>query len=219
MQNLTEEELQELEKQLSCPDGDNGINVGNLMNESNINMTLSGIDAMPLQKQDKVLELGHGNCGHLYQILDKAEEVDYTGLEISETMWKYCKENYTDTTATFLLYEGQKIPFDENTFDFVLSVNNVYFWSKPLLFIKEIEKVLKIGGSCVISFAQKNFMEKLPFVRDKFKLYDDQAIRDLVADTNLQIESIQSFNDVVKSKLGDNVDRAYGVAVLKKLGQ
>ncbi|WP_044211884.1 class I SAM-dependent methyltransferase [Flammeovirga sp. OC4] len=216
MEKLTEEELQELEKQLSCPEGDNGINVGNIMNESNINMTLSGIEAMDIQNQDKILELGHGNCGHLYKILEKAEDIEFTGLEISETMWQYCNENYTDTTAKFLLYEGQVIPFKSNTFDFVLSVNNIYFWSAPHLFIKEIEKVLKVGGSCIISFAQKSFMEKLPFVRDKFTLYDDQAIRDLVADTNLQVESITSFNDIVTSKLGDSVNRFYGVAVLKK---
>ena len=62
---FTEEEILELENQLSCPSGLNGIEIGTRMNTSNFEMTKKSIDALDLEDRNSVLELGHGNCGHL----------------------------------------------------------------------------------------------------------------------------------------------------------
>ena len=83
---MTENGLKILAQQLSKPEGEIRKDVAKMMNETNISMTKETIIALHLTDNDKVLVLGHGSAGHLSYLLDFAENVNYTGLEISETM-------------------------------------------------------------------------------------------------------------------------------------
>lgn len=96
---MTEEELRAIEKQLSCPEGELGIRVGYTMNESNIGMTLNSISFLSIKNNDSILELGHGNCGHLSKLIEEAENIHYTGIEISETMHAEAKKINEDFIA------------------------------------------------------------------------------------------------------------------------
>ena len=49
-------------------------------------MTIDSIKSLKLLKSDVLLEIGHGNCGHLEKIYSETNGVKYFGLEISETM-------------------------------------------------------------------------------------------------------------------------------------
>jgi SAM-dependent methyltransferase len=60
------------------------------------------------------------------------------------------------------LYEGKKLPFEDETFDKIFTVNTVYFWENPVEFLNEIYRVLKDDGTFVLTFGQRDFMEKLP---------------------------------------------------------
>ena len=79
---FTVEEILALESQLSCPEGKNGIELGDRMHNSNIGMTRAAINTLEIGNQQSILELGHGNCNHLHEVLDKATNVSYYGLEI-----------------------------------------------------------------------------------------------------------------------------------------
>ncbi|WP_281612747.1 class I SAM-dependent methyltransferase [Flammeovirga sp. SubArs3] len=214
---LTEEELKELEAQLSCPEGDNGIEVGNLMNESNIPMTKSSIRELDIQDENTVLELGHGNCGHLNLIIDAAEDVYYFGLEVSKTMWIEAQRINITKQAEFRLYDGKYIPFPENHFDRVLSVNSIYFWEEPLAVLESIENSLKVGGQFVLTFAHRSFMKKLPFVGDKFTLYEVKDIQELIKPLNLIITEVTKESDEVKNKSGEKVLRTYSIVKMVKM--
>src|SRR5690606_16036994 len=160
VEELTKEELSALEKQLSCPNGDKGVEVGKMMSASNIGMTLNTITCLNLQDNQDVLELGHGNCGHLETLLNSAQNIRYYGLEISKTMYaeaQQVNEKFiSNRQANFTLYDGTIIPFQDNYFNCVMSVNTIYFWSNPDALLREIERVLKIGGCCVLTFAEKS---------------------------------------------------------------
>src|SRR5690606_41725940 len=77
-------DMRELEKQLSCPTGESGLEVAKMMHESNLGMTVNTIDLLEVGDGDFVLELGHGNCAHLELLLKRADDVRYYGLELSE---------------------------------------------------------------------------------------------------------------------------------------
>lgn len=216
MQEFTEEQLLALEQQLSCPSGDLGLEVADRMNNTNIGMTLSSIDFLKLEDSNRVLELGHAACGHLEQLLSRADGVEYCGLEISESMWQAAVKRYGER-ANFQLYDGVRIPFEDNSFDRVMSVNTIYFWSKPTELIQEIERVLKPGGFCVLAYADKSFMQDLPFVRDKFQLYGAQEIKQLVADSSMELVAIKNESEKVKSKTDQAVNRLYAMAKMRKL--
>ncbi|OJJ23728.1 methyltransferase type 11 [marine bacterium AO1-C] len=219
MSELTEDQLKEIATQLSHPEGEKGVEMGNRMNETNIQMTLDTLSALNLQDQEVLLELGHGNCGHLSKIF-KTAEVAYYGLDISETMHqeaiKLNESLRKDHQISFSLYNGEKIPFEDNFFDKVMTVNTIYFWNNPSAFLQEIYRVLKSGGKCLITFAQKDFMEKLPFVKHRFELYDHHKMEKLVNTTSFKVLQTQEKSDRTKSKTGEMVDRQYSVVVLEK---
>lgn len=216
---FSEKELNELSQQLSCPSGENGLAVAKQMNVSNFSMTLATIQGLGLTKGQLVLELGHGNAGHLTKILEQAPELHYFGLEISELMKKEAERKNEELvkagTATFSLYDGVKLPFDDNVFDVIFTVNTLYFWVDPIQLLNELHRVLKVGQACYITFAQKDFMEGLPFVKDQFTMYNNHDIRRLVKQTPFELKTISDQSEEVKSKTGEVVKRAYSIACLK----
>ena len=213
---ITEEEIREIEIQLSCPRGENGIEIGQKMHESNIGMTKDTIEFLELENNNSVLELGHGNCGHLELIFGEFIGINYYGLEISETMCKEAQKIDTKGRAKFKLYDGQIIPYPDNYFDRIFTVNTIYFWSDPEGMIKELERVLKSEGIIVLTFANKSFMKDLSFVGEKFQLFDIDDIYQLTDKSNLRIIDFQNEADEAKSKTGEKVLRKYTIVKLKK---
>lgn len=215
---MTEAEIRELEQQLACPSGPKGLEVGNTMHESNIAMTLNTIDFLEIEDNNAVLELGHGNCGHLEKIMGSANGVSYYGLEISETMWQAAQDNSFKEQATFKLYDGVNIPFNANCFDRIMSVNTIYFWSEPEKLLNEIARTLKQDGCFVLTYAEKDFMKTLPAVGQKFNLYDKHDIEALVKTSNLKIIDVKGKSEEVESKTGEQVNRIYTMVKMTQEG-
>ncbi|MGB0522598.1 MAG: class I SAM-dependent methyltransferase [Flammeovirgaceae bacterium] len=218
--DLTKEEWKALEQQLSCPDGELGLQVAEEMHKTNIGMTIAGLQALTITNNDSILELGHGNCGHLSQLLALANDIHYTGLEISKTMHEAAirlnKTAIDEGKAQFELYDGLNIPFEAATFNHILTVNTIYFWKEPIQLVQSMKRVLKIGGKLAISFAQKEFMKELPFVGGKFQLFDNQKIEGLALATGLNCIKISNHTEEVESKSGEWVKREFSVALLQK---
>ena len=177
---FTAEELLEIEKQLSFPEGESGLKIAENMNESNIHMTISAIDSLDIANGNVLLEIGHGNCGHLNKIFDITKNIKYTGLEISDT----------------LKNEAERMNHE--------------------LVKDEIYIILRVYGVFVLAFAQKEFMKKLPFVKNKFRLYNHEDVNNLVNQTNFRITEFIDKKDIVKSKSGDVVEREYTVVKMLK---
>lgn len=213
-------DMRELEKQLSCPTGESGLEVAKMMHESNLGMTVNTIDLLEVGDGDFVLELGHGNCAHLELLLKRADDVRYYGLELSETMYQAAQTvnaHLMDSHAvSFHLYDGGRIPFDDAMFDRIMTVNTLYFWKDPEALINEIARVLKPDGRAVITYAPREFMEKLPFIGEIFRLYSDEDVRQLIRQSPLKLVDIVHATESVTTKAGDKVTRPYSRALLGK---
>ena len=98
-------DLQSLAKQLSCPNGDEGIEIGEQMSESNFGMTKMTIDHLQLQNQEQILELGHGNCKYLSYVLNQANGLEYIGLELSQVMKNSAIMNNSDYLNANIRFE------------------------------------------------------------------------------------------------------------------
>lgn len=218
---FSEKELSELSQQLSCPSGENGLAVAEQMDQSNISMTLATIQELGLTDGQFVLELGHGNGGHLHWVLDQALDIQYFGLEVSKLMKETAESKnstfVTEGNATFSLYDGLKLPFDNNSFDVIFTVNTLYFWINPIELLTELHRVLKLRQHCYITFAQKEFMQGLSFTKGEFTMYDNNDIRALIAQTPFELRAIINKSEEVKSKTGESVIRDYSIACLKAI--
>lgn len=217
---MEQKDLQELASQLSHPKGENGIEVADMMNASNIGMTLHAIGSLELSGQEKVLELGHGNAAHAKHILDPYPTVLYTGLELSELMHEEAKrinaEYIQKGQASFHIYDGKQLPFPEGSFDRIFTVNTIYFWQEPKQLLESLYKVLTPGGKLCVTFAQESFMKQLPFTTYGFELYSTEKLEKLVADSPLTLVKTESQTEEVRSKTGDLMEREFTTATLCK---
>lgn len=207
------EDLKELASQLRQPQGAKGIEIANMMNETNIKMTIHSIDLLNVQTGNNILELGHGNCGHLSYLLSKENDLKYQGLEMSALMIEEAErinqKHIQANQASFHLYEGSNIPFADNSFDRIFTVNTIYFWKEPLHLLNELYRVLKPIGLLNITFAQKSFMQQLPFTQFAFELYDTEKIKTLANQSHFKEHTMHHTSEKIKSKTGEMVDREF----------
>ncbi len=220
--SLEEKKLSDIAYQLSCPTGVDGIEMGALLNRTNQEMIAKSISLLRIDDRNRVLELGHGNCSHLEDVLKYGPQVKYFGLEISKTMQresegvnrKYLSKN----RASFQLYDGFKIDYVSNFFERIFTVNTIYFWENPKALLSEIYRVLKPEGLFVLTFVNSNSMKNLPYVSESnlFELYDIHKLRRLIYNTNFEILDIKKEEERVKNKLGKWVFRDYLAVVLRK---
>jgi ubiquinone/menaquinone biosynthesis C-methylase UbiE len=216
---MEKDELKILAQNLANPQGEKGIEIGEMMNTSNIGMTSESIRTLLIEDDEAILEIGHGNAGHLKTILDKAKNIRYTGIDISETMHNEAKKlnKEFEIQADFVLYEGKKLPFQDKTFDKIFTVNTVYFWKEPVAFLNEIYRVLRDNGTFVLTFGQREFMEKLPFTQYNFTMYSNEEMEEVVSESRFKRMKISEKEEEIKSKTGDEkITRIYTVLTIKK---
>lgn len=217
---MNEQDLKELAGQLGNPSGSKGIEIAEMMDRNNIAMTLHSIDNLEIQNQDKILEIGHGNCGHLKYILAKAKEIQYIGYDISELMNAEAKKINSDliqnNSVEFKLYDGENFPELDNSFDKIFTANTLYFWQNPIEFLKEIHRITKPNGIFCLTFAEKDFMETLPFTQFGFKLYNLNDAQKLIQNSEFKIDKIETQTEEIQAKSGEMVNRKFVTLVLKK---
>jgi ubiquinone/menaquinone biosynthesis C-methylase UbiE len=216
---MEKENLKILAQNLANPQGEKGIEIGEMMNATNIGMTLESIKTLLIEDDETVLEIGHGNAAHVKSILNKAQNLKYTGIDISETMHNEAKRlnEEFENQAEFVLYEGIKLPFEDKKFDKIFTVNTVYFWKEPVDYLNEIYRVLKDNGTFVLTFGQRDFMEKLPFTQFDFTLYNTDEMEETVSKSLFKRMKISEKEEEVKSKTGDEtITKNYTVLTIKK---
>lgn len=207
-QNFTEDEWKAIAQQLGHPKGEQGLTVAKNMEESNILMVEKAVEMLHLAGDEKVLELGHGSAQHVCELLEIFDGLEYHGLEISDLMYEIAQKvnepEVKSGKAQFHLYEGKKIPFESACFDKVMTVNTIYFWDNPMEMALEIFRVLNEGGNFSLAFAQKTFMEKLPFTKFNFKFYDSEMVDELMYNAGFTIiEQVDVIEKLKSDPLGE----------------
>lgn len=216
---MEKEELKILAQNLANPQGEKGIEIGEMMNATNISMTLESVRTLVIEDDQQILEIGHGNAGHLKNIMSLAKNLKYTGIDISETMHNEARKlnKEFENQAEFVLYEGKKLPFQDGSFDKIFTVNTVYFWENPVEFLNEIYRVLKDDGTFVLTFGQRDFMEKLPFTEYDFTLYNNHEMEELISKSHFKRMKTSEKEEQIKSKTGEEtIQRIYTILTIKK---
>ena len=217
---MKQEELQAIAYQLKNPSGEKGIEMGNMMNETNINMTRHSIQNLNISKENRILELGHGNAGHLKFLFEQAEKLKYYGLEMSELMFQEARQinrNFvSQKQAFFSVYDGNIIPFEDDFADKIFTVNTIYFWKEPEKMLLEVYRILKPNGNFCLTFAEEDFMKQLPFTKFGFELYSTEKAVKLIEKSPFKIIKKETLTEKVKTRTGELVDRDFTTLVLEK---
>lgn len=215
MGNLNEKELQELASQLSHPDGENGIQTAYSMNVANDNMIRNTIAQIDTKDQAKILEIGPGNGTHIKYVFEKNPNLSYYGIDVSELMVNEAtklNDRFTSNSkAIFEWTNGEKIAHPDAFFDSIFTANTIYFWKNPEEYIQEIFRVLKPKGEFILAFIPKEVMEKIPFSKYGFELYDNEKAKSLLQGAGLEIENLLSEEEEVLSNTGEVKIRTFTI--------
>ena len=218
---LSEHELKELASQLSHPKGENGKQTGYSMNVANDNMIRNVIAQISVKENSKILEIGPGNGKHIRYLFEINSGISYYGADISELMVEEATTLNSQLTASgkavFQLADGEKLDYSDAFFTSIFTVNTLYFWKNPKEYLQEINRVLKPNGELIIGFIPKSTMEKIPFSKYGFELYENEDVQNLLEENNFSIDKIFSQTEEVLSNTGEVKIRTFTIIkALKK---
>lgn len=204
---MEEEILKNIATQLRQPQGEFAVQVGERMNKGNLHINLFTLDALNLNGEENILEIGMGNGFFVKNLLNKYPKIKYSGCDYSEIMVGESKRNNNEFIengrADFICGQADKLPFEDAGFDKIFTINTLYFWEDTTAVFNELKRVLKPSGQIIIAVRPKKVMEKYPFVKYGFKMYDRDTLISLVTDNNFSIidvleseEPTQEINNI-----------------------
>lgn len=182
---MDEQKARFMAAQLRKPTGEEGIQMGEWMNRGNVLMNQQAIADLGADEGDRVMEAGMGNGLFVDLLLDSAKEIHYTGCDFSEIMVAEAERINAQwiaaNKAKFVCGDLSALPFADNTFNKVYTVNTIYFWEEPNSVLTEIRRVLKPRGTLLIGMRPKRQMQHYPFTQYGFKLYSSDDVYALLA--------------------------------------
>lgn len=111
-----------------------------------------------LSSKSKVLDVGCGKGFMMHDLIEAIPEIDVRGIDISSYAISNCIETIKDKVS---VADAKKLPFDDNSFDVVISINTIHnlIQDDCAKAIKEIERVSRKHAFITVD-AYRNDAEK-----------------------------------------------------------
>ena len=132
------------------PEGEAGAAMLSRMNESHGPVTEWALSFMDPTGATQLLDIGCGGgatIGRLARLAPEAKitGVDYSPVSVQESR-TFNEELIAQGRAEVLEASVEELPFDDDTFDRITTVESFYFWPDPQENLKEVRRILKPGG-------------------------------------------------------------------------
>jgi ubiquinone/menaquinone biosynthesis C-methylase UbiE len=185
-----------LADQLRQPSGIFGkIVMGDLLNKGNEKINHLAVEVLDIQPTDLVLDIGFGGGITIEKMVKLIDTGKVYGVDFSQPMVEQAQQKFKRSIdlgkVSIEFADVKQLPFDDNKFDKICTVNTIYFWEDPLVGLMEIKRVLKSGGRLVIGIRSADKMKDLPFTQHNFRLYAPEAVRDLLVKSGFSAVSIE----------------------------
>jgi ubiquinone/menaquinone biosynthesis C-methylase UbiE len=153
------------------------------------------VEMLDLQSTDRVLDIGFGGGMTIAEMLKTIDTGKIDGVDFSNVMVEQGRQKFKDAIAagkvSIEFADVQQLPFDDNTFDKICTVNTIYFWPDPLAALQEIKRVLKSSGKLAIGIRSADKMKDLPVTQYNFRLYAPEAVKELLLEAGFSDVSIE----------------------------
>jgi len=124
------------------------------MNRGHSNMTDWGLSHVSIKKDDTILDIGCGGGRTVSKLAARASEGHVYGIDYSpDSVAASQKTNARAIAAGRIkIQQGSvsRLPFADNTFDFITAVETHFFWPDLPSDMREVFRVLKPGGSFIV---------------------------------------------------------------------
>lgn len=185
---------EQLAAQLRHPSGEDGNNVADNMDDRNSPVILAAYDALAPVDGDRILEIGPGGAGHLRNLLTRANNLHYTGLDASRDMVLRARERYLgETRAAFIHGELNEAPLAPAGMDRIVAVNVVYFWQPLAPALQALYLLLRPGGTLVLGLRNHDSMAGIAVFRHGFSTYHGPELQHAVEQAGFTGTSLHTF--------------------------
>lgn len=136
----------------------------------------------------KILDIGTGPGSLAIEFAKKIPGVEVIGLDLSDVVLMLAKEKVQKTDVSsrvsFERGDAENIPFEDDTFDLVISSNTLHLVKKPIKMFDEIQRVLKPKGRFFMSDFRRSLLGI--FTEHIRASYSSKEIKDLLSRSKLQ---------------------------------
>ncbi|MFM2305210.1 MAG: hypothetical protein RLZZ135_2623 [Cyanobacteriota bacterium] len=181
-----------LRAQAGNPTGIVGKIFGYLMNITNKEENYWTVSLLNIDATSNVLEIGFGTGLAISEAAKIAVQGQIYGVDRSATMLESAQNQNQQAIESGLvnlqLGDVISLPFADNYFDIVYSINCIYFWEPPAPALSEIDRVLKPGGSIAITARDRHDEEV-------YARLNPRTVRELLQSAGfLNVKSIDGLN-------------------------
>lgn len=192
---MDEQTARSVAAQLRKPSGEWAEQISEFMSRGNALLIQRSIDAMCFEEGCCVLEVGMGNGMHVQDIMSKNKNGSYTGYDYSEDMVSIAtgvnQELAKHRDVTFVSGNASAMPFKDNSFHQILTVNTIYFWDDVVAITNELKRVLKKQGQLVVGMRPEELMKTYPMTKWGFTLYTAEGAKSLLEEHGFNVTSVK----------------------------
>ena len=124
---------------------------GDGMEQDHLPIAPPVLEKMRLALTDNVLDVGCGSGWLSRRISKLVPEGRIVGMDISDEMVRVARRTSGEhDNILFIPGEVAEIPWEPNFFTHAISVESAYYWPDPASGIRELQRVLRPGGSAWI---------------------------------------------------------------------
>jgi len=171
-----------------------------IFNSGNADLNAFVKEILELQTEDRVLEVGFGPGKLINEIASITTKGIVEGIDFSVTMVKQATKVNSRyiSSGRVILHKGEcgSLPFENEVFDKLCSINTLYFWKSPKEYFAEMFRVIKPGGTIAIGFRDDEQMRNLNLSEDIFGSYSKNDVVNLLLDAGFQNAQIKEKEGV-----------------------
>jgi arsenite methyltransferase len=144
--------------------------------------------SLALEPADTVLEVGFGAGDLISHMAPVVRDGFVAGVDFSPDMVSVAQKRLATLVQArrveLRCASAEALPYDDDRFTKICTVNTAYFWAEPRVAMKELARVLGPGGILVIGFSPAEAMRKMPkrLTEHGFTLYEPDEIWRLLQD-------------------------------------
>ena len=149
----------------------------------------SALEAVAPRAQGRLLDVGCGD--KQFELIFRRHVDEYLGIE-QEATFEATAANLRRARPDYF-YKGDRLPFDEGTFDTVLSIQVLEHTPNPRKLVAEMARVLKTSGTLILAAPFSFRLHEEP--HDYFR-FTPHGLRELLSEAGLAIEHIEQVGSL-----------------------
>jgi len=186
-------------QQYSKPSGWFGqLLMGSLLNRSNSKSNAVVYNVLAPRPEARVLEIGFGGGELLFRIAKILTSGSIHGVETSKPMLDRANAaiHRLGLCDKVHVHRGtiENLPFSNEHFDFVCSVNTIYFWPDLSRGVNELARVTRKSGVAVLGFGSDTALRQSGYEDQGFNLYSPDQIVEALNSGGFCLDKLETLN-------------------------